>query len=34
MVKQGLVMAEKVYEGDDKDSLHKQKHHMNPQIPS
>ncbi len=29
-VKQGLIMAKKVHEGDDKDSLQKHKHHMNP----
>jgi hypothetical protein len=34
MEKQGLVMVKEVYEGDDKDSLHEHKHHMNPQIPS
>jgi hypothetical protein len=34
MVKQGPVMAKKVHEGDDEDSLHEHKHHMNPQIPS
>ncbi len=32
MRKQGLVMVEKVHEGDDKDSLHEHKYHKNPQI--
>jgi hypothetical protein len=27
-------MVENVHEGDDKDSLHKHKHHVSPQIPS
>jgi hypothetical protein len=30
MVKQGPIMVEEVYEGDDEDSLHKHKHHMIP----
>jgi hypothetical protein len=27
-------MVENVHEGDDEDSLHEDKHHMSPQIPS
>jgi hypothetical protein len=27
-------MAEEIPEGNDEDSLHEHKHHMNPQIPS
>jgi len=34
MVKYGLVMAEKVHEGNDKGFLHEHKHHMSPQIRS
>ncbi len=34
MVKQGLVMAEEVHEGNDEFFLHKHKHHMSPKIPS
>jgi hypothetical protein len=30
--KQGTVMVEKIHEGNDEDSLHEHKHHMNPQI--
>ncbi len=32
MEKQRSIMVEEVHEGDDEDSLHEHKHHMNPQI--